>query len=86
MKIKRLKAEKAQDMLLSKQAGITVAKAQSNDSLLVTMSHEIHVSSSPSDEGNVMDDMVHSSKTPSSLPLEKPMVPENGEVDEQGPN
>lgn len=86
MKIKRLKAEKAQDMLLSKQAGITVAKAQSNDSLLVTMSHEIHVSSSPSDEGSVMDDMVHSSKTPSSLPLEKPMVPENGEVDEQGPN
>ncbi|CAM6046939.1 unnamed protein product [Sphagnum compactum] len=50
VKIKRLKAEKAQDMLLSKQAGITVAKAQSNDSLLVTMSHEIHVSSSPSDE------------------------------------
>ncbi|CAK9222398.1 unnamed protein product [Sphagnum troendelagicum] len=86
VKIKRLKAEKAQDMLLSKQAGITVAKAQSNDSLLVTMSHEIHVSSSPSDEGSVMDDMVHSSKTPSSLPLEKPMVPENGEVDEQGPN
>ncbi|CAM6071867.1 unnamed protein product [Sphagnum tenellum] len=39
VKIKRLKAEKAQDMLLSKQAGITVAKAQSNDSLL-TLSTE----------------------------------------------